>query len=247
MYRIGAQLQGAQYRTLALDAEDGFALDAEALLALTDADTKLVIVCSPNNPTGTLYHGEVLGELADRLAGRALLLVDEAYIEFSGAASASALIDRHPNLAVLRTLSKVHALAGARIGALIAAAEIVELVGRIAAPYPLPTPSVRAALAALDDDAVARTDRRVDVLLAERARVARALAQTPGVRVWPSSGNFLLARFDDAAAAFARALAAGILVRDVSGQPGLQGCLRITIGAPDENDALLAALAGEPA
>lgn len=248
MYRIAAQLQGAEYRPLALDAEHDFALDPEALLALTDADTKLVIVCSPNNPTGTLYHGAVLGELADRLAGRALLLVDEAYVEFAGVASASASIDRHPNLAVLRTLSKVHALAGARIGALIAAEEIVELIGRIAAPYPLPTPSVRAALAALDDDAVARTDRRVDVLLAERARVACALAGAPGVRrVWPSSGNFLLARFDDAAAAFARALAAGILVRDVSGQAGLEQCLRITIGAPDENDALLAAFAGAAA
>jgi histidinol dehydrogenase len=248
MYRIGAQLQGAQYRTLALDPDADFALDPEALLALTDADTKLVIVCSPNNPTGTLYHGELLGELADRLAGRALLLVDEAYVEFAGVPSASALIDRHPNLVVLRTLSKVYALAGARIGALIAAAEIVELVGRIAAPYPLPTPSVHAALAALDDDAVSRTDRRVDVLLAERARVARGLTETVGVRrVWPSAGNFLLVRFADADAAFARALAAGILVRDVSKQPGLRDCLRITIGAPDENDALLAALAGEPA
>lgn len=248
MYRIGAQLQGAEYRALALRGEDDFALDADALLALADADTKLVVVCSPNNPTGTLYHGAVIGELAARLAGRALLLVDEAYIEFAGVASASALIDRHPNLAVLRTLSKVHALAGARIGALIAAEEIVDLVARIAAPYPLPSPSVRAALAALDDETVARTDRRVDVLLAERARVAQALARLPGVqRAWPSSGNFVLVRFADAEAAFARALAAGILVRDVSRQAGLEQCLRITIGAPDENDALLAALTGDAA
>ena len=139
----------------------------------------------------------------------------------------------------------MHALAGARIGVLIAAAEIVELVSRIAAPYPLPSPSVRAALAALDDDAVARTDRRVDVLLAERARVAQALERLPDVRrVWPSAGNFLLVRFADAGAAFARALGAGVLLRDVSGQPGLERCLRITIGAPDENDVLLAALAG---
>ncbi|MBO9663175.1 histidinol-phosphate transaminase [Dokdonella sp.] len=248
MYRIGAQLQGAEYRTLALRGEDDFALDDEALLALTDADTKLVILCSPNNPTGTLYHGERLAGLAARLAGRALLLVDEAYIEFAGVASACALIDRHPNVAVLRTLSKVHALAGARIGVLIAAAEIVDLVARIAAPYPLPTLSVRAALAALDDDAVARTDRRVDVLLAERARVAQALERMADVRrVWPSSGNFLLVRFADAGAAFARALGAGILLRDVSRQPGLEHCLRITVGAPDENDALLAALAGSAA
>ncbi|WP_300614670.1 histidinol-phosphate transaminase [Dokdonella sp.] len=243
MYRIGAQLQGAEYRALALDGEADFALDPDALLALADDDTKLVVVCSPNNPTGTLYHGDVLGELAARLAGRALLVVDEAYVEFAGVASAAGLIGRHPNLAVLRTLSKVHALAGARVGTLVAAEEVIDLVGRIAAPYPLPTPSVRAALAALDDDAVARTERRVGVLVAERARLAHALASAPDVRrLWPSAGNFLLVRFADADAAFARLLAAGILVRNVSKQAGLEQCLRITVGAPDENDAVLAAL-----
>lgn len=245
MYRIGAQLQGAEYRTLALDGERGFALDAGALLAKVDANTKLVLLCSPNNPTGTLYHGELIEELAARIAGRALLVVDEAYVEFAGVASAVALIDRHPNLAVLRTLSKLHALAGARVGALVAAEDIVELVGRIAAPYPLPTPSARAALAALSGDAVQRTNARVDVLIGERARLEHALAQAPDVqRTWPSSGNFLLVRFADADAAFARLLAAGILVRNVSTQAGLAQCLRITVGTPDENDAVLAAIGG---
>jgi len=243
MYRIAAQLQGAEYRALALDADNDFALDVEALLALTDADTKLVILCSPNNPTGTLYHGDVLETLATRLAGRALLLIDEAYIEFAGIAGATAMIDRHANVAVLRTLSKVYALAGARIGALIAPEEIIDLVGRIAAPYPLPTPSVSAALNALDEYSIEHIEHRLGVILAERERVARALADAPGVlRVWPSASNFLLVRLADAAASFARLLEAGILVRDVSAQPGLERCLRITIGAPDENDALLDAL-----
>jgi histidinol-phosphate aminotransferase len=247
MYRIGAQLQGAAYRTLDLHADDGFAFDAEKLLALCDEDTKLVIVCSPNNPTGTLYHDARLPWLAERLAGRALLLVDEAYLEFAGVASAAGLIDRHPNVAVLRTLSKAHALAGARVGALIADAVIVDLVARIAAPYPLPTSSMRAALAVLDEQARARTQKRVVTLLLERTRVAAALAELGEVEaIWPSSANFLLVRFADARAAFARLLAAGILVRDFSAQPGLANCLRITLGRPDENDALLDALrAGE--
>jgi histidinol-phosphate aminotransferase len=242
MYRVGAQLQGAGYRELPLDERAGFALDPEALLALADADTKLVIVCSPNNPTGTLYH-DALEFLADRLRGRALLVVDEAYIEFADAPSAAALIGRHENVAVLRTLSKAHALAGARIGALLAHEDIAAFVGRIAAPYPLPAPCVELALNALDANALHVAEARVATLVAERARVERAIGELPGVmRVWPSRANFLLVRFDDASAALERALRAGIVVRDVSGAPGLDNCLRITIGAREENDALLGAL-----
>ena len=142
-------MQGAQFRAFPLDAQNDFALDADTLLALVDDDTKLVFACSPNNPTGTLYH-EQLDALATALAGRALLVVDEAYIEFADAPSAISLIDRHANLAVLRTLSKAHGLAGARVGALVAREDVIDLVARIAPPYPLPVPSTRAALAALD-------------------------------------------------------------------------------------------------
>jgi len=245
MYRVGAALQGAAFRALALSADDGFALDGQRLLALADDDTKLVIVCSPNNPSGTLYHGAALERLAMALEGRAMLLVDEAYVEFAGVASASAMLARHANVAVLRTLSKAHGLAGARIGALLAHAEIVDLVARIAAPYPLPTGSVRAALAALEPETLALADARVATLVAERERVATLLAGCAGVgTVWPSAGNFLLVRFADARATFARLLEAGILVRDFSNQPGLANCLRITIGRPQDNDALLAALGG---
>lgn len=245
MYRIGAQLQGVEYRAVELAAADDFALDPDRLLALTDTDTKLVIVCSPNNPTGTLHHGDALPRLAERLAGRALLVLDEAYIEFASVASAIPFIEQHDNVVVLRTLSKAHGLAGARVGALIARPEIVDLIGRIAAPYPLPTPSIVAALGALEPAALARTAHRVAVAIAERERVALALRRLPDVRrISPSAGNFLLVRFADARSAFLRAFAAGVLVRDVSSQPGLADCLRISIGRPDDNDALLGALRG---
>jgi len=244
MYRIGATVQGAQFRSLALDAESDFALDTDALLALVDADTKLVFACSPNNPTGVLYHAQ-LDALATALAGRALLVVDEAYIEFADVPSAIALLDRHANLAVLRTLSKAHGLAGARVGALVAREDVVDLVARIAPPYPLPAPSARAALAALDAGAVARTRERVATLVRERARLREALSALDCVdRVWLSSGNFLLVRFDDAKVAFARLLDRGILVRDFSMQPGLVDCLRISIGLPEQNDTVIAALTG---
>jgi len=244
MYRIGATVQGAQFRALALEAQNDFALDISALLALVDENTKLVFACSPNNPTGSLHHAQI-DALAAALAGRALLVVDEAYIEFADAPSAITLIDRHANLAVLRTLSKAHGLAGARVGALVAREDVVDLVARIAPPYPLPAPSARAALGALDDDALARTRERIATLVRERERLRDALAALDGVdRVWPSSGNFLLVRFADARAAFARLLERGILVRDFSAQPGLANCLRLSIGLPGQNDAVIAALSG---
>jgi histidinol-phosphate aminotransferase len=247
MYAIAARLQGAQYRTVPVSAASGFALDAGTLLAATDADTKIVVLCSPNNPTGTLYH-HLVEELAAALSGRALLLVDEAYIEFAGVASVAGLLERHPNLAVLRTLSKAHALAGARVGCLLAAPEIVRLVGAIAAPYPLPAPSVLAALAALGEGALAATGQRVAAAIAERERLAGLLPALPGIaEVWPGAGNFLLLRCADAGASFRRLLAAGVLVRDVGALPGLVGCLRVSIGSRAENDRLLDALGLEQA
>jgi histidinol-phosphate aminotransferase len=245
MYRVAAAIQGAQYRELPTDPSRGFALDPERLLALVDADTKLVIVCSPNNPTGSLWH-EAIDALASRLRGRALLVVDEAYIEFAGVPSASALLPRHDNLAVLRTLSKAHALAAARVGALIAPPDVIDLVSRIAAPYPLPASSIALAEAALEPRALEAARARIALAIEERGRVVAALASLPTVeQTWPSAANFVLARFDDGHAAFRRALAAGVLVRDVGGHAGLANCLRITIGSRHENDALLQALAGD--
>jgi len=249
MYRIATALQGAELRAVATDPARGFALDADALLAQVDEDTRIVIVCSPNNPTGTRHPRATLARIAAALADRALLLVDEAYVEFADEpdASAVALLADHANVAMLRTLSKAHALAGARIGTLIARPDLIGCVAAIAPPYPLPIGSVRAALAALAPEALARTRERIAMLRSERARVAAALETSPLVRaLWPSEGNFVLARFDDASAAFARLLAADVLVRDFSSQPGLSGCLRITIGRPDENDTMLRALDALP-
>ena len=244
MYRIGATVHDARFRAVTLDPSADFALDQDVLLAQIDADTKLVFLCSPNNPSGTLFHQHI-DSLASALASRALLVVDEAYIEFADAVSACGLLDRHANLAVLRTLSKAHGLAGARIGSLIADEEIVDLVARIAPPYPLPAPSVRAGLRVLEPAALERTRERIALLVRERERMRAMLANLPAVRkVWPSFGNFLLLRFADSRRAFERLLAHDILVRDFSSQPGLDNCLRISIGTQADNDAVLAALAG---
>lgn len=243
MYQVSAAIQGARVVEVPLDAARGFAWPSDGIAAAVDDAVKLVWVCTPNNPTGTAAPREAILELARRLDGRALVVVDEAYAEFGEAPSLAVEAARPGNLAVLRTLSKAHALAGARVGCVVADAEVISLLRRLMAPYPLPTPSVAAAEAALSPSALAITASRVTMIRAERTRMAAALAAIPGVReVLGSEANFLTVRLADPAAMMAGLLARDIVVRDVSRHAALAGCLRITVGTPEENDRVLAAL-----
>jgi histidinol-phosphate aminotransferase len=241
MYSVSAGIQDAAVIDVPLRAD--FSLDVDGLLARVTRRVKLVFVCSPNNPTGNLVPLSVIEQLAAALTDRALMVVDEAYIEFAGAPSATVLLGRYDNVVVLRTLSKAHALAAARVGTLIADADIVALLRRILPAYPLPAPCVEAALAALTPPALAATRVRVDGLLRARARLAEVLKTFSGVRdVFPSSANFLLARCADAQGLYRRLLAAGVVVRDVSHHAALNDCLRITIGSDEDHRRLLVAL-----
>ena len=245
MYAVSARLQGARLVEVPLrDAEEGFVLDAGAVVAeALRARARILFLCSPSNPTGGLVPLDVIEDIARRLAGRALVVVDEAYAEYSTQASATTLMPRLANLAVLRTLSKAHALAAARIGCVIAAPALVSVLRACQAPYPVPAPCADIALAALAPDALAATRTRVAETLAARGPMREALAALPGVRrVYASDGNFLLARFDDADAALSALRAAGVVVRDQRAAPGLDDALRITIGTPVENASVLSAL-----
>jgi histidinol-phosphate aminotransferase len=242
MYAVAAAIQDAQVISAPLG--EGFALDADALLARVTPQVKLVFLCTPNNPSGNLVAPAVIERLAAALRGRAVLVVDEAYIEFAAAPSAAALLTRFDNLAVLRTLSKAHALAGARVGVLLAAAQVIALLRRIMPPYPLPAGSVAAAMAATSPAALAQAQERIAVLVEQRELLRAALPSLPGVReVLPSAANFLCVRFDDAPGIYAALLRAGIVVRDVTRYAGLADALRISVGTAQENRLLLAALA----
>ena len=245
MYAVAAGVQGAAVVSVPLDASRDFALESEAVIAAARTNpVKLVYVCTPNNPTGgAVPRAEVL-RLVEALAGRCLVVVDEAYGEYAEEPSLADALGNHPNLAVLRTLSKAYGLAGARIGVLLAAPEIIGLMRRIMAPYPLPTPSVDAALRAFSTQASAARIARIVRTRAERDRIAAALAALPGVRrVWPSDANFVVFRVDGASAVWRRLADAGVLIRDVSHYLGLSDVLRVSIGLPEENDRFLAALA----
>jgi histidinol-phosphate aminotransferase len=241
MYAVCARVQDAAIveTSLAADAT----LDVNAVLAALTPAVKLVFICTPNNPTGQPVSRTAVERLAHALADRALLVVDEAYVEFADEGSVADLLDRYDNLAVLRTLSKAWALAGARIGSVLANAEVIALLRRIMAPYPLPLPCVDAALLALSGWGQANAREHIAAVRAERTRMRAALGRLPGVRdVLPSQANFLAVRFHDAGAAYQRLLAAGIVVRDVRRYQNLGDALRITIGTPDENNRVLAVL-----
>ncbi len=250
MYAVCARLHGTAVIEVPL-VDDAAGLNAD-LDAMGDAvianEARLLFLCSPGNPSGEALSLDAIASVAARLRGRAIVVVDEAYAEFSEQPSATVLLDAHDNLAVLRTLSKAHALAAARIGCVIGSTEMIDAMRRCQAPYPIPQPCADVACEALADIALASTRERAREIREERALVADAMAGLSGVRrVYASQGNFLLVRFDDAEAAFQRLLSAGVVVRDMRSQPQLDDALRITIGNHEQNLQVLAALASTKA
>jgi histidinol-phosphate aminotransferase len=199
-----------------------------------------VYLCSPNNPTANLLDVAALEVLCKELDGKAILVIDEAYIEWSRSPSLTRWLKRFSTLAILRTLSKAHALAGARIGALLAHPELIELAKRVVPPYSLAQPAVEAALRALDPIELAAARARLDGSLAEREYLAHGLAASPWVdRVWPSDANFLLVDCRDADRFVSDSLAGGLIVRDLRAHPSLPRSLRVSVGSRVQNDALL--------
>lgn len=241
MYVVAAGIQGARTVTVPLIREKNFALDADAVLKAVTPDVKLVFLCSPNNPTGGLLDRTAVMSLVKSLAGRAVVVVDEAYVDFSGQPSLATGIMANPNLVVLRTLSKAYGLAGARIGTTIADPAVIAVLQKVIAPYPIPAPVLVAALAALTPAGLAAAKDSVATLVAERTRLAAALPTLPAVkRVWPSDANYLLVEVADSAKAMAAGRAAGVIWRDRS--KDVPNHIRITVGIAEENNATLEVL-----
>jgi histidinol-phosphate aminotransferase len=244
MYKVSARVQGAGVVEVPLAKERGFALDAQAVLAAWRPGVKLVFACTPNNPTGNLLDRSAIEQLCTQLADRAIVVVDEAYIEFAGNESLTTALDRYPNLVVLRTLSKAYALAGTRCGALLAHPDIVALLARVITPYALPTQTIEAVLTFTNERHRAESALRIGVIRAERARLSEQLARLPAIRrVWPSDSNFLLVDCADPDLVLRAATSVGLIIRDPRSQPGLGASLRISVGSPDQNDRLLRGIA----
>jgi histidinol-phosphate aminotransferase len=244
MYGVCARIQNAA--VIEAPLADDFSLDIDGLLAALTPAVKLVFLCTPNNPSGKSIAPAVIEFLANALANKALLVVDEAYIEFSDQPSAVDLINRYEHVAVLRTLSKAWALAGVRIGSLLASPDVIALIRRIMPPYPLPLPCVSTAMSELSASGQAAARENIAIVREQRGIMSAALERLPDVReVLPSDANFLAVRFDDAGTVYQRLLQEGIVVRDIRRYPKLQDALRITIGTPEENARVLTVLGGE--
>lgn len=237
MYEFIARAHQVAIKEIRLKTD--FELDLEQNLQ-NSGSSKLIFLCHPNNPTGNLFAIEEVLQLADRHKEEALVVVDEAYIEFCPQHTLASEIAHHENLIILRTLSKAFALAAVRLGFLIAHESVIEMIGKLIAPYPIPDPSARIGLNALSDEGIAFMQQQRDRLNSLRIYYQEELANQKRIKkIYPSAANFLLVEFDDGPLVFDHLQQKGIIVRDQQHAPGLANHLRITIGDEGEMEQLL--------
>ena len=234
MYAVQAAINGVEIRRANLQAD--FSPDFATVQAQIDEHTKLIFLCSPNNPTGNCLPDAFVEAILRNFDG--LVVVDEAYIDFAEKPSWSLRLAEFPNLVVLQTLSKAWGLAGLRLGMAFASPFIISILNKIKYPYNISQATQLEVLEALQAEAAMQA--QVQTLLRERERLREALSQVPAVlEIFPSDANFLLIRTTDADGIYQKLCAQGIIVRNRSREPHCANCLRITIGSPEENQRLL--------
>lgn len=233
MYEVAAVINDVEFRKVQLRPD--FSMDTEAMLSVVDSKTRLMFICSPNNPTGNSFPVEQIEDILERFGG--VVVLDEAYIDFSVRPSLTSLVRRYPNLIVLQTLSKAWGMAGLRIGLAIADPAVIALMSKVKYPYNINVLAQKMALMKLDG---AVKDKAVTEIVGQRFLLEKELAKCPEVKgIYSSDANFLLVRFDNPDEVYERLLAGGVIVRNRSKVSGCEGCLRITVGTPAENDRLL--------
>ena len=245
MYRIAATIQGAKVIDVPRQAGQGFHIDFDELEKVINeqSDIRLVFLTTPNNPTGNLVQRAELERVLRACEDKALVVLDEAYIEFCAAESASKLMNEWPQLVVLRTLSKAWAAAGVRCGTVIADPAVIALLQRVIAPYPLAATAVDAALQATSGEAVNCQRKFVATVSQNRSHLQEFLLKCVWIEAfWESEANFILLKVPDADDLVDWCAGRGIRVRNFSSQPQLEGCVRLTIGSNDELVALKSAL-----
>lgn len=234
MYQVCAEINDIEYRPVPLS--DDFSLDTNRLLAATDANTKVIFLCSPNNPTGNLLDKNEIIRVLDQFKG--IVVVDEAYIDFADQPSFLSQLSRYPRLIVLQTFSKAWAQASIRLGIAFAQPEIIGYFNKVKYPYNINLLTQSHALDMLLDEK--KVKGQVQLLIQERESLAEALKVLPYVlTVYPSQANFLLVRVKDANKIYYKLTEAGVIVRNRNNITLCNGCLRITIGTESENTQLL--------
>jgi histidinol-phosphate aminotransferase len=237
MYKVCADINAVEYRPVLLD--ENYQIVAEQLLAATDAHTKIIWICTPNNPTGNCLKREEVIKVIEGFEG--LVIVDEAYSDFSSQKALRSELSKYPNLIVLNTMSKAWGCAAIRLGMAFASKEIIHIFNKVKYPYNVNLLTQQQALEALKDPF--EVDNWVKILLQERARMMDAFSMLPICeKVYPTDANFFLAKMTDATKIYNYLVDKGIIVRNRHRVQLCQNCLRITIGTKTENSELIAAL-----
>lgn len=238
MYKVSANIHDIAVDSVLLKQDD-FQPDADNILDKIKPDTKLLFLCSPNNPTGNTFERAVVEQLIREFTG--VVVVDEAYIDFSDEKSWASEVVNYPNLVVLQTLSKSFGLAGIRLGIAIAQEDIINYFLKIKAPYNVNALTSKYALEAFSH--LNDIQFKIDAIKKERKRLREKLAKLACVQhIYPSNANFLLAKFDKAKSLYTKLADNGIIIRYRGNEPHCENCLRITVGTPDENDKLIKAI-----
>ena len=237
MYKVCADINDVEYRTVSLNED--FSLNADNILAACDNHTKVIWLCSPNNPTGNALDRGAIEKILKDFEG--LVVVDEAYCDFSSQKPFRTELSKYPNIVVLNTMSKAWGSAGIRLGMAFASKDIIDILNKVKYPYNVNALTQREALELLSDPY--EVDKWVGTILLERSRVVAAIKVLPICRkVYPTDANFVLVEVDDARKTYEYLVDRGIIVRNRNSVHLCNGCLRITIGTKTENQELLAAL-----
>lgn len=234
MYAVLANLNAIYKQTVALTVD--FQIDVEAVLNAIQPNTKLLFVCSPNNPSGNIMDAIAIKRILDNFNG--IVVIDEAYIDFTAARSWIEDLSAYSNLVVIQTLSKAYGLAGIRLGICYASSEIIAILNKIKPPYNINILTQKAALEVLSKDSV--TQKQVQIILSERDALIKTFKSISWIKtLFPTDANFILIRVDDANLRYAQLKQKGIIVRNRTNQPLCENCLRITVGTPEENIKLI--------
>ena len=246
MYEVCAKIQGAKiYEVPLVQKDNDFFLDREGIQRAISKNNsiKIIFICSPNNPTGTAFSLESIQKLCELTLGKCMIVLDEAYAEFSQFNEENSILTRlsqFSHLIILRTFSKAWALAGARCGVAIAEAPVIQLLQKVRAPYPLSAPSVKVILEATDLQRQDLLKQRVKAVRCQREALKSSLLELNAVQwVYASETNFLLVKFHHPTSVFHHLKSKGMILRDRSHELGLSGCIRITLGTEEENRLLI--------
>lgn len=233
MYGVLANLNAVENREVLLSKD--FQPNVDEILNNVNDSTRMIFLCSPNNPTGNSFDDEAVFKILKSFNG--LVVIDEAYIDFSKNESWLSQMDSFPNLVVTQTLSKAYAMAGLRVGILYASAEIISILNKIKPPYNVNTLSQETAIKKLEQNTLVAQIKRI---VSEREKLIESLAALPFIKkIFPTDANFILVQVDDAEIRYEQLIAKGIVIRNRSNQALCDNCLRITVGTKEENSKLL--------